>query len=84
MNMIKALKSAERKFRALPLPARRSSPLILAFPLGGRCHAVTEEGCRELEKPFRTRLYTWLPPEGEAGAERLMRGYHPCDRRSNK
>ena len=24
--------------------------------------------------PFRTRFSTWLPPEGEAGAERLMRG----------
>ena len=33
------------------------------------------------QKPFRTRLYAWLPPEGP-GAERLMRGYRPCDRRS--
>ena len=23
---------------------------------------------------FRTRFFTWLPPQGEAGAERLMRG----------
>ena len=29
------------------------------------------------KKLFRTRLYTWLPPPGEAGAKRLMRGYKP-------
>ena len=43
---------------------------ILAFPLGGRCHEVTEEGSGETRRqtPLISRLRRQLPPQGEAEA----------------
>ena len=60
----------------------RHTSLLSSRPREREERATKRRDLAKDSEQFRTRLYAWLPPEGEAGAERLMRGYCPYFRRS--
>ena len=76
-DLIRTLWHPERQSRDFVQNAKPFRHYPFAIP------SVSRGILYRTQKLFRTRLYAWLPPEGEAGAERLMRGYRPCFRRGS-